>query len=63
MLGAESVARFVQAAEIIQIWFPQATRYVLPGAGHLLMAQDPAPTAERLEQFWSTTGKTVPGDS
>ena len=52
VLGAESVARFVQAAEIIQTLFPQASRYVLPGAGHLLMAQNPAGIAERLDEFW-----------
>ena len=52
---------FVQAAEIIQTLFPQATRYVLPGAGHLLMAQNPASMAERLEAFWSTTGHHDPG--
>jgi pimeloyl-ACP methyl ester carboxylesterase len=60
VLGAESVARFVQAAEIIQTLFPQASRYALPGAGHLLMAQDPTRIAERLAEFWSTTG-TDPG--
>ncbi len=63
MLGADSVARFVQAAEIIQTLFPQASRYVLPGAGHLLMAQNPAPIAERLEEFWSTTATTVRGEN
>ena len=60
VLGAESVARFVQAAEIIQSLFPHANRYVLPGAGHLLMAQNPAPIAERLDEFWSTTGTAIP---
>ena len=52
VLGAESAARFVQAAEIIQTLFPQASRFVLPGAGHLLMAQNPAGIAERLDEFW-----------
>jgi len=52
VLGAESAARFVQAAEIIQSVFPQASRFVLPGAGHLLMAQNSAGIAERLDAFW-----------
>ena len=32
--------RFVQSAEIVQSLFPDATRVELPGAGHLMMAQD-----------------------
>jgi pimeloyl-ACP methyl ester carboxylesterase len=63
VLGADSVARFVQSAEIIQTLFPHARRYVLPGAGHLLMAQNPAPIAERLETFWSSSGATVRGEN
>ena len=50
--GADTDARFVKAAEIIDTWFPQAARYLLPDAGHLLMAERPAETAERLERFW-----------
>ena len=61
VLGAESVARFVQAAEIIQAWFPHASRYVLPGAGHLLMAQNPAPIAKLLDEFWSSHRHHDPG--
>lgn len=60
VLGAASVERFVHGAEIIQRWFPHASRYVLPGTGHLLMAQDPAPIARRLEAFWSASDTMSP---
>lgn len=55
VLGAESDARFARAAEIVATLFPRATGYTLPGAGHLLMAQNPAPLAEELERFWSSS--------
>jgi pimeloyl-ACP methyl ester carboxylesterase len=51
--GAESAPRFTESAEIIQSLFPKSVRYVLPGSGHLLMAQEPAAMARRLAEFWS----------
>jgi len=51
----------VQAAEIIQAPFPHASRYVLPGAGHLLMTQNRAPIAKLLDEFWFTHRHHDPG--
>jgi pimeloyl-ACP methyl ester carboxylesterase len=53
VVGADSAARFVHGANIVQTWLPHSLRYELPGTGHLMMAQNPGPIAERLEQFWS----------
>ena len=52
-VGTESAPRFVHGATLIETWIPQSIRYELPGAGHLLMAQNPSAMAERLERFWS----------
>ena len=52
VLGSESSPRFAEGAAILQSWFPTAERCLLPGLNHLLMAQEPAVMAERLEQFW-----------
>jgi pimeloyl-ACP methyl ester carboxylesterase len=49
--GADSVPRFVEGAELVQTWFPEAGRLVVPGAGHLLMVQNPAPLAEGVSAF------------
>jgi pimeloyl-ACP methyl ester carboxylesterase len=53
VVGAETVARFRDGAELIQSWYPESLRYELPGAGHLLMAQQPAAMARRLAEFWA----------
>jgi pimeloyl-ACP methyl ester carboxylesterase len=45
----------VHGAELIREWLPASIQYVLPGTGHLMMAQNPTAMAERLEQFWSAT--------
>jgi pimeloyl-ACP methyl ester carboxylesterase len=52
MRGSESAPRFVEGAALIQAWFPAAQPSLVPGVNHLLMAQDPVATAERLERFW-----------
>ena len=52
MTGGETAPRFAAGAEIIQSWFPHADACTLPGVGHLMMAQEPHATAERLQQFW-----------
>ncbi len=52
-VGAESAPRFVHGACLIQTWLPHSIRYELPGTGHLMMAQNPAAMADRLEQFWA----------
>ena len=41
VIGTETVPRFVQSAAIVQSLFPHAVRVELPGAGHLMMAQEP----------------------
>ena len=53
VVGADSTPRFVQGADLIQTWLPQSVPYTLPGAGHLLMGQNPIAMADRLERFWS----------
>ena len=53
VVGAESAPRFVHGATLIRTWLPHSLDYELPGTGHLMMAQNPKPLAERLERFWS----------
>ncbi len=52
VVGTESAPRFVQGAELIQTWLPNAASFTLPGTGHLLMTQNPQAMAERLARFW-----------
>ena len=52
VIGTETVPRFVQSAAIVQSLFPNAVRVELPGAGHLMMAQEPTTMATRLADFW-----------
>jgi pimeloyl-ACP methyl ester carboxylesterase len=52
VIGAESVPRFVEGGQLVQSWFPQAERFVLPNAGHLLMLQNPAAMAQGLRDFF-----------
>lgn len=51
VVGAKSVTRFVEGGEVVQSWLPQAERFSLPEAGHLLMVQNPAGMAEGLRGF------------
>ncbi|WP_016880722.1 MULTISPECIES: alpha/beta fold hydrolase [Rhodococcus] len=53
VLGAESCARFVDGSELVQRWFPRAERLTVPGAGHLLMVQNPTASARGLKDFFS----------
>jgi pimeloyl-ACP methyl ester carboxylesterase len=53
VLGELSVPRFAEGAELIQAWFPDAERFVLPGAGHLLMVQNATGLARRLTRFFA----------
>ena len=52
VIGTETVPRFFQSAAIVQSLFPNAVRVELPGAGHLMMAQEPTAMAIRLAEFW-----------
>lgn len=52
LVGTDSTPRFADGAQIIASWFPAAEHRVLPRANHLMMAQQPAATAELLEEFW-----------
>jgi pimeloyl-ACP methyl ester carboxylesterase len=54
--GGVSAPRFAEGAAIVESWFPAAEHRVLPGVGHLLMAQDPEATAELLHTFWRANG-------
>jgi pimeloyl-ACP methyl ester carboxylesterase len=51
--GELSVPRFAEGADLVQTWFPDAERFVLPGAGHLLMVQNATDLARRLVGFWA----------
>jgi pimeloyl-ACP methyl ester carboxylesterase len=51
--GTESAPRSVEGAEIVRSWFPGSATHVLPGASHLLVAEEPAAIARRLREFWS----------
>jgi pimeloyl-ACP methyl ester carboxylesterase len=52
VVGERSVERFRTTADLLQSWWPHAERFDVPGAGHLLMAQQPELVAERLQVFW-----------
>jgi pimeloyl-ACP methyl ester carboxylesterase len=49
--GELSAQRFVEGSELLQSWFPSAERLVVPGAGHLLMVQNPTAVAAGLHGF------------
>jgi len=51
--GELSATRFAEGADLVQTWFPEAERFVLPGAGHLLMVQNAPDLAQRLARFWA----------
>jgi pimeloyl-ACP methyl ester carboxylesterase len=53
VLGTESAQRFVEGSELIQSWFPGAERLSVPGAGHLLMIENPTALAEGLRRFFA----------
>ncbi|HET9602545.1 MAG TPA: alpha/beta hydrolase [Acidimicrobiales bacterium] len=53
VVGAESAERFVEGSELVQSWFPRAERLSVPGAGHLLMVQNPTAMARGLADFFS----------
>jgi pimeloyl-ACP methyl ester carboxylesterase len=53
VLGAESAPRFAEGSELVQSWFPQAERFSVPEAGHLLMVQNPAALAHGLSDFFA----------
>ncbi|HZM38376.1 MAG TPA: alpha/beta hydrolase [Acidimicrobiales bacterium] len=61
VVGELSVPRFAEGADLVQTWFPQAERYVLPRAGHLLMVQNAPDLADRLAQFFTPTHEVVSG--
>jgi pimeloyl-ACP methyl ester carboxylesterase len=53
VLGTESARRFVEGSELIQSWFPQAERFSVPEAGHLLPVQNPTALAHGLNDFFA----------
>lgn len=55
VVGELSVRRFAEGADLVQSWFPDAERFVLPRAGHLLMVQNAPDLAQRLTQFFTHT--------
>jgi pimeloyl-ACP methyl ester carboxylesterase len=54
VLGAESASRFAERSELMQSWFPRAQRLSVPGAGHLLMVQNPVGLAQGLSDFFAS---------
>jgi hypothetical protein len=60
VLGAESAPRFAEGSELIQSWFPRAQRLSVPGAGHLLMVQNPVGLAKGLSDFFATQRSSGP---
>jgi pimeloyl-ACP methyl ester carboxylesterase len=52
-VGTDTVRRFVEGGELIQSWFPHAERLSVPGAGHLLMVQNPVAVGDGLRAFFS----------
>jgi pimeloyl-ACP methyl ester carboxylesterase len=53
VVGSDTVPRFVEAADLVQTWFPDAERLDVPDAGHLLMVQNPEAVATGLAAFFS----------
>jgi pimeloyl-ACP methyl ester carboxylesterase len=53
VLGANTVPRFIEGAELVQTWFPEAERLVVPDAGHLHMVQNPDAVANGLSGLFS----------
>jgi pimeloyl-ACP methyl ester carboxylesterase len=53
VLGANSASRFVEGSALVQSWFPDAERYSVPDAGHLLMVENPDAVAAGLKDFFS----------
>jgi pimeloyl-ACP methyl ester carboxylesterase len=53
VLGTQSAPRFVEGAELVQTWFPDAERFSIPDAGHLLMVQNPTAVANGLTDFFT----------
>ena len=48
-----TVQRFREASELVQQWFPDAERLLVPDTGHFLMVQNPAAVADGLRSFYS----------
>jgi pimeloyl-ACP methyl ester carboxylesterase len=53
VLGAESAPRFVEGSELVHSWFPDAERFLVPQAGHLMLVQNPTALAEELSGFFT----------
>jgi pimeloyl-ACP methyl ester carboxylesterase len=53
VLGTDSAPRFVEGAELVQSWFPDAEQLSVPGACHLLMVQNPTAVGDGLRAFFS----------
>jgi pimeloyl-ACP methyl ester carboxylesterase len=49
--GGESSPVFAQRQQHLLSWLPRAEAFTLPGAGHLLMPQQPRALAEALAAF------------
>jgi len=53
VVGAESPPVFAERQRRLLVWLPRAEAFTLPGAGHLLQAEQPTLLAEALAGFFS----------
>ena len=51
--GALTVQRFRDASELVQQWFPDAERLLVPDTGHFLIVQNPTAVEDGLRSFYS----------
>ena len=54
VVGERSEPGFVHGADTVQSWFPDAQRFTLPDATHLLMVEQPDAMAAALAHFFET---------
>ena len=51
VLGTDTEQLWVEVAELLGAWFPQAERLVIDGVGHLLQMQRSEPVARGVAEF------------
>ena len=53
ILGANSVKRVVEGADLVQRWFPASERLLLPRTGHLMMLESSEALADAVGTFFA----------
>lgn len=51
--GSETGQLWVDVADLLRSWFPQAENHIVEGVGHLLQMQHPEPVAQALAGFFA----------